>query len=171
MKVITAPNVYQPTNDEVSVFLAGGICNCSDWQSAILVRLAQMDTDNLVVFNPRREKFPIGDPSAAYEQIEWEFKALEKADIFSMYFASGVSDQPICMYELGRNIVRMQDRHPADWASRLIISVENAYLRKQDVLIQTELACGNLYVNAHEGTKVLQDKHAEMIFKAYKRFV
>ena len=171
MKVITAPDVYQPADDEISVFLAGGICNCADWQNAILVRLAHMDTDNLVVFNPRRENFPIGDPSAAYEQIEWEFKALEKADIFSMYFASGVSDQPICMYELGRNIVRMQDRYPADWTSRLIISVENDYLRKQDVLIQTELACGNLYVNTQEDTMTLQNRHADMIFKAYKHLV
>lgn len=171
MKVITAPDIYHPSNYEVSVFLAGGICNCADWQNVILVRLAHMDTDNLVVFNPRRKKFPIDDPSAAYEQIEWEFKTLEKADIFSMYFASGVSDQPICMYELGRNIVRMQDRYPTDWTSRLIISVENDYLRKQDVLIQTELACGNLYVNAQEDIRVLQDRHADMIFKAYKHLV
>ena len=171
MKVITAPDVYQPADDEISVFLAGGICNCPDWQNDILVRLAHMDTDNLVVFNPRRRKFPIDDPSAAYEQIEWEFKALEKADIFSMYFASGVSDQPICMYELGRNIVRMQDRYPTDWTSRLIISVENDYLRKQDVLIQTELACGNLRINVQDDAKYLQDKHADMIFKAYKHLV
>ena len=171
MKVIVAPEIYQPTDNEISVFLAGGICNCANWQDDILLRLAHMDTDKLVVFNPRRENFPINDPNASYQQIEWEFKALEKADIFSMYFASGVSDQPICMYELGRNLVRMQDRHPKDWTSRLIISVEHDYLRRQDVLIQTELACGNLYVNAQDDIKCLQDEHAKMIFKAYQYLV
>ena len=32
--------------------------------------------DDLVVFNPKRENFPIDDPNAAYEQIAWEFSWL-----------------------------------------------------------------------------------------------
>ena len=171
MKVITAIEKYDLNPGEVSVFLAGGITNCPDWQKDIINKLQTDYTnldDKLVIFNPRRENFPIGDKSASYKQIEWEFNALEKADIFSMYFTSGVSDQPICMYELGRYISRMQAKYPVDWKYRIIISVEDGYKRKEDVLIQTQLACGaDLFVNAQISDIINKNYHAEMIVRAY----
>ena len=171
MRVITAIENYDLKSDEVSVFLAGGITNCPDWQKDIINKLQNDYTnldDKLVIFNPRRENFPIGDKSASYKQIEWEFNALEKADIFSMYFTSGISDQPICMYELGRYISRMQAKYPVDWKRRIIISVEDGYKRKEDVLIQTHLACGaDLFVNAQISDIINKDYHAEMIVRAY----
>ena len=171
MKVITAIEKYDVKPDEVSVFLAGGITNCPDWQKDIINKIQTDYTnldDKLVIFNPRRENFPIGDKSSSYKQIEWEFNALEKADIFSMYFTSGISDQPICMYELGRYISRMQAKYPVDWKYRIIISVEDGYKRKEDVLIQTRLACGaDLFVNAQISDIINKDYHAEMIARAY----
>ena len=96
--------------------------------------------DNLVVFNPRRENFPIDDPNAAYEQIAWEFNWLQKMDVFTMYFSEGDSDQPICLYELGRNIMTMMQRFPNDYAERIVVSYDKNYRRAQDVKIQTDLA-------------------------------
>lgn len=169
MKVITAPNEYSLKEKEISVFLAGGITNCPKWQDDIINRLEWLSTENLVVFNPRRDNFPINDKNAAYRQIEWEFNQLEKVDIFSIYFTSGISDQPICMYELGRNLVKMQMRFPKDWENRIIISVEDGYKRKQDVIIQSELACGKkLSINTQISEDILKDYHAEQIVKAYK---
>lgn len=170
MKVITAPSEYCLQDNEISVFLAGGITNCPEWQNDIISRLDELSTENLVVFNPRRKNFPINDPTAAYKQIDWEFRQLERVDIFSMYFSSGVSDQPICMYELGRNLVKMQMRFPKDWENRIIVSVEDGYKRKQDVLIQSELACGSkLFINSQISADVLKDYHAEWIVKAYNK--
>ena len=170
MKVITAPNEYKLQDGEISVFLAGGITNCPEWQKDIITRLEGLSTENLVVFNPRRDNFPIDDPTAAYKQIDWEFRQLEKVDIFSMYFSSGISDQPICMYELGRNIVKIQMRFPKDWENRIIVSVEDGYKRKQDVLIQSDLACGKkLIVNSQINEDILKDYHAERIVKAYNK--
>lgn len=175
MKVITAPEEYRLKNDEISVFLAGGITDCFNWQDDIIEILSHLNSDKLVVFNPRRENFPIHDPSASYKQIEWEFKALENADIFSMYFASGESVQPICMYELGRNLARMQIRKPIDWKDRIVISVEDGYKRKQDVLIQTELACGSIpfvtTLPAQISESVLRDYHAGNIVKSYLKLI
>jgi len=98
MKVITSPEVYHQSDDEVSVFLAGGITNCHDWQSDVIAFLQKYNVDDLhsrldklVIYNPRRPNFPIDDPSTAQEQIEWEFKNLEKMDIFSMMFVDGPS--------------------------------------------------------------------------------
>lgn len=162
MRVITAPEKYVLEDGEVSVFLAGGITNCPNWQKDIIERLEYLNTEKLVVLNPRRENFPINDPLASYQQIEWEFKALENADIFSMYFSGGESVQPICMYELGRNLVKMQVRKPIDWKDRIVISVEDGYKRKQDVIIQTELACGNSYINTQISDSILRDYHARI---------
>ena len=149
MKVITAPEEYDCKDKDVICFLAGGITNCSDWQQEVIKELKNMENggaymDNLVIINPRRESFPIDDPNAAEEQIEWEFKWLQRANIFSMYFCTGESDQPICMYELGRNIVMMQWKFDATWKNRIVISIEDGYKRQQDVNIQTKLAIPGL---------------------------
>jgi hypothetical protein len=57
-----------------------------------------------------------------------------------MYFSGGESDQPICMYELGRNLERMKQRFPDDWWERIIITCDANYKRVSDVAIQTALA-------------------------------
>ena len=93
--------------------------------------------------------------------------------IFSIFFAASDSDQPICMYELGRNIVRMQMRYPADWEKRLVITTEKKYKRCNDVVIQTKLATNNK-VNAtvedfdsKESSSIAYKDHAKRIYDAY----
>lgn len=157
MKLITA---IEPLNiDGLSVFLAGGITNCPNWQKDVIEGLS--DTD-LTVLNPRRDNFPIHDPNAADDQIAWEFEALERCDIFSMYFADADSDQPICMYELGRNIARMQMRFPNTWMYRIVIAADPNYRRFNDVKIQTKLATYNrIYVGSILEDHILRIKEAE----------
>lgn len=172
MKVITAPELYVPQDYYVSCFLAGGITNCPDWQGEVIKQLYGFTLGSFepVIFNPRRENFPIEDKSAAVQQIEWEYKMLERCDIFSMYFSSGDSDQPICMYELGRNILRMQMRHPSDWQDRIVISVEDDYRRRQDVLIQTGLATQDqVFVNTQISPRICLADHVDRIERAFKR--
>lgn len=140
-QVITAPDVTKPVYP--SLFLAGGITNCKNWQTEVTEALKHEDVS---IFNPRQEHFDITDKNASYNQIKWEYERLEQMDIFSMYFCESNSDQPICMYELGRNIVRMQDRFPEDWKERIIISVEHGYKRLQDVIIQVGLCAPELFV-------------------------
>ena len=172
MKIITAPEKYDLKENEISVFLAGGITNCEEWQNKIIDYLKDNpynDLNDLVVFNPRRENFPIDDKSAAQEQIEWEFNNIERCDIFSIYFCGGISDQPICMYELGRNILRLQNRFPANWQERIVISIEEEYKRKDDVIIQTRLATNNITSIAvgKEKEDDLISTHADRIIDAY----
>ena len=171
MKVITAIEDYRPQENDICVFLAGGITNCPNWQKEVINRLNEnVNIETLCVFNPRRENFPIHDPNASLEQIAWEYKWLEHMDIFSMYFSSGESDQPICMYELGRNILRMQNRYPSDWEKRIIITAENGYKRKNDVIIQTGLATHDkVYVDTRITLNgMLTQEHADYIYKAYR---
>lgn len=170
MRVITAVEDYEEKLNDVKCFLAGGITNCPNWQKEVieyLDRYPENMTEHLVLFNPRRENFPIHDPNASEEQIKWEFKYLESMDIFSMYFTSGISDQPICMYELGRNLVRMYQKNPYKCLS--VVSVEDGYKRKNDVVIQTGLTETMLYLN--QGENVTPELHAKYIQKIYESLV
>lgn len=129
MKVLTAP--VDLSGPRPWVFLAGGITACPEWQADIIDLLHSSQKGTLL--NPRRKDFPIDDPSAAEEQIRWEYHALEEADIFSMWFCNAPSDQPICMYELGRHLAVRA-------ASECVLGVESGYRRETDVRIQAELA-------------------------------
>ncbi|MBR1648009.1 MAG: nucleoside 2-deoxyribosyltransferase domain-containing protein [Alphaproteobacteria bacterium] len=161
MRVICAPKEYVQEKNDIRVFLAGGICGCEGWQDNVIDELKKYNLPNLVVFNPRRKHFPIDDAGAARVQIEWEFRNLEECDIFSMYFCGGSSDQPICMYELGRNLLLMQNRF-GDWKKRLVISADEGYKRLQDVIIQCELAGANVQI----GKSDLYHTHARLIAEA-----
>lgn len=145
MRVITAPENYKREANDICLFLAGGITNCRDWQSELIEKLATItNNENLVVFNPRRDNFDIHNPNETIRQITWEFKMLEMCDIFSMYFCGDTtSDQPICFYELGRYIARMQAKYPGSWSSRIIVSCEKNFKRYKDVQLQTLLAVDN----------------------------
>lgn len=159
-QVITAPSIEIPKF--TSVFLAGGITNCKEWQKEVIEKFEYEDVS---LFNPRQEHFDVSDKFASYDQISWEFERLEKMDIFSMYYCNDNSDQPICMYELGRNIVRMQNRFPSDWEKRIVISVEYGYRRKADVIIQTSFATqSKIFVEPDASP----DLHAQYIKRAIR---
>lgn len=144
-QVITAPN-RDGSVFSISVFIAGGITNCENWQEKVI---SELKFEDITVFNPRRSSFDITDKNASVIQIAWEYDYLEQMDVFSMYFCNGESDQPICMYELGRNILRMQNRFPNDWEKRIVVSVESGYKRKQDVITQLSLCAKRLFVESN----------------------
>jgi hypothetical protein len=113
--------------DEPSVFLAGGITGCVDWQ-AELRRL--LEPTSLVLINPRRGSYDFADPELAEAQIAWEHRHLRRATAISFWFAAETL-QPISLYELG------------SWSMTekpLFVGVDPAYARRRDVIIQTRLA-------------------------------
>lgn len=158
MKVITAPEYYVPTRDEITVFLAGGITNCENWQKEVidyLMSLPEEKTDRLVIFNPRRDKWPKNsDTEEIRRQINWEADYIRSADIFTMYFTNTEkSDQPICFYELGKYANRNND----------IISYQEGFKRALDVEFQMST---NGRADVHKNVTPIQ--HAELIFNQYK---
>ena len=172
MKIITAPEKYERHLSDIFCFLAGGITNCYKWQDEVIEALKQLEKkdsedydgcNKLVVFNPRRENFPINDPKAAEEQIAWEYNAIEKCDIFSMYFCGGESDQPICMYEFGRQL--LQKSFELEPQHHLAVSVEKGYKRFNDVVIQSKLADPDaaLWLETED---VTPKSHAGIVLKA-----
>lgn len=117
----------QPYNGaESSLFLAGGITGCPDWQQKLVAFLVETP---LVLLNPRRAAFPIGDPDAAGKQIAWEHTHLRKADALAFWFPYETLC-PIVLYELGAWSMTQKP---------LFVGVHPDYQRKQDVYIQTAL--------------------------------
>lgn len=198
MKVITAIEEYKKESYEVSCFLAGGISKCWEWQDAVIKYLKEIDSKrpmhDLVLFNPRRANFPINDPNASEEQICWEFKNLQEMDIFSMYFCGNTeSDQPICFYELGRNLNIMNERYLSNSGTTqkypmiitavspsitCIVTCESDFRRIKDVDIQTKLAIGNKYhanvfsvVDISESREAVAKFHAQKIAANYFAFL
>lgn len=98
---MTAPTVITcPDRTAVpgpSIFLAGGISGCPDWQTEAAQRLSS----GVTVFNPRRDNFPITDPAAAPEQVDWEYDHLLMADVVLFWFPESVVAQPIALLEFG----------------------------------------------------------------------
>lgn len=126
MLYVEAP---QPEATWPTVFLAGGITACPDWQVEMKGYLESFDVD-AIVFNPRRANFPMDDPSAAKAQIYWEFKALEQSDIISFWFPAATLC-PITLFELGKHL-----------HNQPLIGIEPGYAREQDIMIQTQLELG-----------------------------
>lgn len=127
MIYIEAPNSYEPRSLGESIYLAGGITDCPDWQQE-MVRL--LSGTNLTLLNPRRSQFPMGDPNAAREQITWEHKALRNARSILFWFPHETLC-PIVLYELGA--WSMTDKP-------IFVGVHPEYKRRLDVEIQTELS-------------------------------
>jgi hypothetical protein len=127
MEYVECPENWEPLPHQPSVFLAGGITGCPDWQRelASMLRLT-----NYAVLNPRRKIFPMGDPSAAEQQITWEFRHLRKADVIAFWFCKE-SIQPIALFELG---AWSQSRK-----NLVLVGVEQGYPREQDIHIQMKL--------------------------------
>lgn len=114
------PEVYKD-----SVFLAGGISNCPDWQSE-LSKYLDKQNNGIQIFNPRWDY-----KWTAKEQIEWEFYYLREVEVLSFWFSYG-SLNPIVLYELGM------------WGNStgrpLCIGIDPKYERIIDVVEQTKLA-------------------------------
>ena len=172
MKVITAPEIYQHEYLQFTVFLAGGITNCPDWQKMVIDELSKhYYTDFLVIFNPRRSSFDVTDKSASRKQIEWEFEQMERANLYSMFFCDGPSDQPICMYELCKMTNEISNGYIDD-LDGLIITCMSGYKRLEDVLIQTELATyGSIRPAVFDSYEEAAKYHACEILKKYYKYI
>lgn len=117
-----------------SVFLAGGITDCPDWQK---IASGPLLDQGYIVLNPRRENFPIEDPTAAEAQIKWEFRHLHYANVVLFWFPASPSPQPIALYELGFHAAKGTD---------IAVGVSPGYARKADVYHQMRLSRPQLTV-------------------------
>jgi hypothetical protein len=125
VKYIESPAEYYGAGTDISLFLAGGITNCPDWQKDLVAKLS--DTE-ITLVNPRRNCWEMR-ADIEQEQIIWEWKHLIRVDAILFWFPCE-TDCPIALYELGSWNFRPK---------KLFIGCHPNYKRKRDVEIQTKL--------------------------------
>jgi len=129
MDIITSPERIPPSGVFPLIFLAGGITGCPDWQKRMPDLIYCPETLNPVYLNPRRDVFPMDEPSEAEKQITWECRALHRADAVLFWFPYNTLC-PIALFELG---VFCASSIP------IFVGCHPLYKRKQDVTIQLGL--------------------------------
>lgn len=135
MNYVEAPYPYQLDSKlETSIFLGGGITNCSNWQATLTNELNHLVVP-ITVFNPRRKKFDLSDPKQSDIQIRWEHQFLRLCDVVVFYF-SHETVCPITLFELGAALERNLCRNNPQ---KIIVYCEHNYVRKMDVGIQVQL--------------------------------
>ena len=82
-----------------SVFLAGGIPGCCDWQSDLIADLWGLDA---TLINPRRADWS-ASPGELRRQVHWESDHLRDASLIAFWFPSETLC-PITLFELGKAI-------------------------------------------------------------------
>ena len=134
MRYVECPESYSDdAHAACSLFLAGGVTGCPDWQAEVASMSSDMD---IVLLNPRRRDFPIQDPTASEAQICWEHRHLRAASGILFWFPRE-SVCPIALYELGA------------WSmtsKTLFVGVHPEYERRADVEIQTRLTRPDVHV-------------------------
>lgn len=135
MKYIECPNVLENEETLKSLFVAGGITNCPNWQKQFAELLKNED---VAFLNPKRENFPnIGENlEVTKEQIAWEYKHIKVADAISFWFTDATI-QPITLFELGKACIAKKN---------LFVGVDPNYERREDVEIQLGLERPNVKV-------------------------
>lgn len=103
-RLVTSPAPLAEQDARPRVFLAGSIDmgKASDWQAEFVAALADLD---VTILNPRRTDWdPAWKPEASdpqfREQVEWELRALEAADVIVLYLAPG-TQSPVSLLEMG----------------------------------------------------------------------
>ena len=125
MLAIEAPNEFDGSGP--SLFLAGGVTGCLDWQTRLVDMLPQL---GVTALNPRHHRFDVTDDSATVEQIEWEFRHLQRTSAIAFWFPAE-SICPIALFELGAWCER---------ATPLFVGADARYVRRRDVIEQLRLA-------------------------------
>jgi nucleoside 2-deoxyribosyltransferase-like protein len=97
MKVVYAPNYHFPITHEKTLYLAGGVAGCLDWQADVIKAL---EKTSLTIFNPRRQTLLANMPELVQAQREWEFGNLSTARSVLFWFPKE-SLCPSTNYELG----------------------------------------------------------------------
>lgn len=125
---LKAPEIIRTPIVGTSIFLAGGISDCWDWQSPTAVTLIDSKSFNFVI-NPRREFYDMNDKTQTPIQIKWEYRMLKESTHIMFWFTSDTL-QPITLFELGKSL---------GTDKKLYVGCDPNYARQLDVVEQLQL--------------------------------
>lgn len=123
---IRSPERYRVTQ-RPSLFLAGGITGCPDWQRSA-ERLLRNSPG--ILLNPRREQWPdCPEDDLERTQVQWEHEYLMSADAHAFFFPPDTFC-PITLFELGKILIRQKP---------LFVAIDPGYKKRKNVVIQLSI--------------------------------
>lgn len=134
MKIVQAPEMAEI--DGPTLFLAGGITGCPDWQDVLIKMLGNLP---ITIFNPRRSNWNPAEMEA-FRQITWEHHYLRAVDAVSFWFPKETLC-PITLFEYGKILT-----HPN---KAMFVAVHPDYQRKVDISCQTLLERPDLEIGTN----------------------
>lgn len=143
IRVLTAPKhdsglVWMADH---SVFLAGGISNCADWQKEAIELFEEEEFDHdITLVNPRRVEFNTEDQSVSANQIRWEHFYLAEVTT-TMFWFPHETLCPITLFELGKLAAQEKD---------IFVGCDPKYARKFDVEMQLSLIESQKHVKVYD---------------------
>ena len=137
MIYLQAPDRIETKLRSTSVFLAGGISNCPQWQSYVKDSLVDIGNE-LTLINPRQQDYLFDDAVAARHQIGWEYEYLHRVDTIAFWFPKETVC-PISLFELGCAVTRSKNE-----SLRVFVGCHPEYSRKFDLEVQ--LGIRNTYI-------------------------
>ena len=145
MIYLQAPDHISSNFKSPSVFLAGGISNCPNWQSEVIKLVEHLEDNELTIVNPRQQDYLFSDVEVARKQIEWEYEYLHKVNCVAFWFPKETIC-PITLFELGY-LLGWRSRSAAP---RVLIGCHPEYSRKFDIEVQVGLREDIQIVNSIE---------------------
>jgi hypothetical protein len=128
---IQAPNEFEQTTREISIFLGGTIDmgNSFDWQKDLVQKCEKFP--NLIIWNPRRDDYDASWEQTTknplfVEQVKWELSHLAKSDIILIHYEPGSTSQ-ISLLE-----------HGLFWHQNMYIHCPEGFSRKGNIDIVCE---------------------------------
>lgn len=136
---IEAPRFKEIPSNTISLFLAGGVSNCPDWQTDIFKYISGFSgIEDLWIINPRRKHFDTTKEQESISQIHWEHGYLKQVTDILFWFP-GQTDCPITLLELGKWAV------PGN-SKRIYVGTHSNYSRKLDVKVQMDIMNPNIQI-------------------------
>lgn len=137
MQLIKPPQPFEQSklDQTPSLFLAGGISNCPNWQKPFVDFLQHRD---VIILNPRRDEY---DPMMDQDQVTWEHDNIRKVSGHAFWFPAE-SVCPISLWHLGGIVGR------TNWKSdkRLFVGTDPKYPRAKNLKIQLLLTVPHVNV-------------------------
>lgn len=153
MRIIQSPEYEKLTYPDKSLFLAGGISNCNNWQNEIIeIFQKKVNDEKLVIVNPRRDEgIDFQDVKESTGQIMWEHSYLDQAKHILFWFPAE-SVCPITLFEYGKYLYKKEGPRRRDGCSgpsnlQISVGTHPDYIRKLDISVQTMLVCDLIKVH------------------------
>jgi len=125
-----SPKVPNYNSGVFTIYLAGGIKDCTNWQKEaieLLLKNKFIRKNNIVILNPRRETFDENKEFILEQQYLWEREHINRSSIVLFWFPKE-THCPIALFDLG---------HCMRKNKKIFIGCDKEYKKRKDLILRS----------------------------------